>query len=131
MAGEPTKPMDEVIRDDSRYPPEAYAFLHDGLSRAVKEVHGDEPPDSGQSHVAGGQICQALRGLAIDRWGMLAKTVLNRWNIHTTMDFGNMVYLLIEHGFMRKTDEDSLEDFDSVYDFDSAFQVDASFELRE
>jgi len=67
----------------------------------------------------------------MERWGLLAKTVLAKWNIHATIDFGNMVYLLVEHDFMRKTEEDSLEDFRDVFDFDAAFAPGDSFELKE
>jgi len=44
---------------------------------------------------------------------------------------GNMVYLLIDHGFMRKTEEDSIEDFRDVFDFDKVFKVNDEFELEE
>lgn len=129
--------MDEVIRDDGRYPPEAYEFLHEGLTSAVKDVHGTRLPETadeaaqGKSHVTGSQLCIALRDLARERWGMLAKAVLTRWNIRATIDFGNMVYVLIRYNYMRKTEEDSLEDFRGVYDFDDAFDGADRFELTE
>ena len=133
----PSKTMDEVIRDDGRYPPEAYEFLHEGLASAVKDVHGVAMPQTAdeaaqkQSHVTGSQLCLALRDLARLRWGMLARAVLARWNIHATIDFGNMVYLLITYNYMRKTDDDSLDDFRDVYDFDEAFDGADHFELTE
>jgi len=127
----PAESMESVIRDDGRYPPEAYEFLHEGLRRAVKEAHGQEGRDPGQSHVTGRQMCEALRDEAMDRWGLLAKTVLDRWNINATIDFGNMVYLLIRHSFMRKTDEDSIEDFRDIYDFATTFGKMDHFELSE
>ena len=120
MSEDKSKSMEEVILSDGRYPPDAYNFLHDGLSKAVKEVHGIEPGQT-QQHVTGQQICFALRELASERWGMLASTVLAKWNIHKTDDFGNMVYLLIQNGLMRKTDKDSIDDFHDVYDFEKAF----------
>lgn len=123
--------MEEVIRHDGRYPPEAYGFLQEGLSLAVKNKQDAQSLDESR-HVTGQEFCEALRELAIERWGLLARTVLSRWNIHRTIDFGNMVYLLIEHGFMRKTEEDSLEDFRAVYDFDKAFVLDDKrFDLKE
>ena len=131
MENEPTISMEEVIRRDGRYPVEAFAFLHEGLNKAVRDVFGEQPAPEGQRHVSGRQLCEALRDLAVERWGMLARTVLTRWNIHWTIDFGNMVYLLIEHSYMRKTDEDSLEDFRDVYDFDKAFREYNTFELKE
>jgi len=121
--------MEEVIREDGRWPAEAFGFLHDGLKRAVSGMHGPDataPAMPGQEkarHVTGRQLCEALRDLAVDRWGLLARTVLARWNIHATIDFGNMVYLLVENRFMRKTEEDSVEDFRDVYSFDEVFDV--------
>jgi uncharacterized repeat protein (TIGR04138 family) len=134
--------MEEVIRSDGRYPPEAFAFLHDGLNHACQTVHGQaasDLPDLSDEfdvevpgrHVSGEQLAWALRDLAIERWGMLARTVLRRWNIRRTVDFGHMVYLMIDAGFMRKTEEDSLEDFRDVYDFDEAFCFKGEFELKE
>ncbi|MHC4294867.1 MAG: Minf_1886 family protein [Planctomycetota bacterium] len=123
--------MEEVILADGRYPPEAYAFLHDGLSRAAKQVHGVAAPTSGEHHVTGQEICEAIRELAIERWGMMARTVLAKWNIRRTIDFGNMVYLMISHGFMHKTEEDSLEDFHDVYDFDEAFGPPSQFKMEQ
>jgi len=128
----PGKSMEDVIRQDGRYPPEAFAFLHEGLSKAVAGAHGDKPAnEAGQRHVTGQQLCFALRDLAVERWGMLAKAVLSKWNIRETLDFGNMVYLLVDNRFMRKTPEDSLEDFRAVFDFDEAFCGRWNFELKE
>jgi len=127
---EPVKSMEQVIRDDGRYPPDAFAFLHEGLTKAVKAVHGQpEQETSPRRHVTGKQLCESLRDLAMGRWGMLAKLVLSRWNIRSTTDFGNMVYLLVNNGFMRKTDEDSLEDFRDVYDFTAAFDFKDQFDI--
>jgi len=131
MPARPAKSMEQIIREDGRYPPEAYRFLQEGLARATAAVHGQDALFAGQRHVTGQQICQALRELAIERWGMLARTVLSKWNIHETMDFGNMVYLLIEHGFMRKSESDSIEDFRDVFDFEEAFNKADTFEPRQ
>ncbi|HUU60475.1 MAG TPA: Minf_1886 family protein [Phycisphaerae bacterium] len=143
MKGKENKPdrsMEEVILADGRYPPEAYAFLHDGLAHTVRQVHGEEKlaaageeseAGDAQLHVTGKQLCEALRDLAIERWGLLARTVLAKWNLHATVDFGNMVYVMIEHGSWRKTEEDSIEDFRDVYDFETAFDVTDEFELKE
>ena len=51
---------------------------------------------------------------------MLALPVLNRWDIRTTLDFGRIVFSLVEHGLLAVTPEDNLEDFRGVYDFKSA-----------
>ena len=57
----------------------------------------------------------------IKQYGLMAKPVLNRWNIHQCEDFGQMVFALVNAGLMHKTEEDSVEDFAGVFDFDEAF----------
>ena len=47
--------------------------------------------------------------------------VFQAWNVEETDDFGRMVFHLVEHGLMGKTEEDNLEDFHAVYDLLEAF----------
>ena len=72
-------------------------------------------------HVNGRELCWALRDYALERWGMLAKTVLEGWNIKRTNDFGRIVFGFIDFDMMRKQPEDSPEDFDDIYNFNEAF----------
>lgn len=129
MFDSPEHTFEEVIRRDGRYPREAFAFMQEGLARAVKKVHGEADLPTGKRHVTGRQLCLAMREVAVENWGLLARLVLERWNIRATIDFGNMVYLLIEHDLMAKTDEDSIEDFRDVFDFPEAFELDENFQL--
>ncbi len=144
MAEPPDQKIFDIIRTDGRYPVEAYAFLlNEGWPHALHQVYGEDVklvlgsaasvPGGAKPlrHVSGKQICLALRDLAIEKWGMLAETVLNHWNIRETIDFGNMVYLLIHHHVMHKTEEDSLEDFRNAYDFHQAFGPSEQFRLKE
>ena len=100
---DPEKVLADVVRADGRYPVEAFGFLHGGLARAVNETHGERPEGQGPRHVSGRQLCAGLRDEARDRWGMLAAAVLAKWNIRQTLDFGKMVYLLVENDLMKKT----------------------------
>ena len=129
--------IEQIILDDGRYCPEAFVFLHEGLEHAVKFIHGedetseddaDDDLDELDEHITGQELCYALCDLAKRRWGMLAKTVLKNWGITETIDFGNMVYLLIEHDLMSKTEADSIEDFVDVLDFDQ--ELDARDRIR-
>jgi len=80
-------------------------------------------PERVNRHVTGQELCWGLRDLAIMRWGMLAKTVLRRWKVKKTEDFGKIVFALIEQGQLRKQPGDTLADFRSVYDFNEAFET--------
>ena len=125
MEDKPAKPVTEIAAA-TPYPPEAFAFVREGLRLAAEQAHGPEsqmtnPALAGKRHVSGEQLCQALRDLAIQRWGLMSKTVLTNWKITGTLDFGKIVYALIDHELMQKTEDDSLEDFRDVFDFQQAF----------
>jgi len=116
------KEIREILSKAGPYPLQAYEFVRQGLAHTVATVHGEGESAAEESrHVSGQQLCLGLRDFALRRYGMLARTVLGRWGIHKTDDFGAMVFALIDAGLLRKTDEDSLDDFRAVYDFHEAF----------
>ena len=105
------------------YPPEAYDFVQQGLSYTVQHIHGRNTKPRGNRHVSGQQLCEGIRQYALNQYGMLAATVLRLWNIQSTLDFGRIVFALIEAGHMQKTDEDTIEDFRNVYEFKAALET--------
>lgn len=117
------KSVQQVIEDLGLYPPEAYAFIQQGLSFTVQKLHGKVKDPKASRHVTGPDLCEGLRELAISQWGRLARTVLRRWNVTSTLDFGRIVFAMVEAGLMQKTEDDSLEDFRNVYEFRAAFET--------
>lgn len=114
--------MQQVVEDLGLYPPEAYAFIQQGLSFTVQKLHGNVKDPKANRHVSGPDLCDGLRELALTQWGRLARTVLRRWNVTTTLDFGRIVFAMVEAGLMQKTEDDSLEDFRGVFDFRAALE---------
>ena len=91
---------------------------------------GADESDSMQTssrHITGQQLSESCRMYAVEQYGYLARIVLSSWGIHSTGDFGELVYNLIRIEQMRKSDSDRREDFDDVFDFENAF--DPKFEL--
>ncbi len=122
----PLKSLEQIVEEVGLYPIEAYEFLHNGLAYTVQKVHGElkDPKETGKKksyHVSGRDLSEGLREFALLRWGMLARTVLRRWGITKTEDFGRIVFALVENGHMSKTDDDTIEDFKNVFDFATAF----------
>ena len=105
---------------DHRYAPEAYIFLHDGLLKTLKQVQDKEKKPR---QITGAELSDGLRAYALDQYGPLAMTVLGRWGVRATRDFGEIVFLLLDAGLLGKTDEDKIEDFDDLFDFDAAFRA--------
>ena len=120
MQRDPAELIEQVVRQDGRYPLDAYAFLEAALAHAAHKIHGDRGAP-GERHVSGQQLCESVRELAIRHWGRLARDVLARWDIRQTRDIGEMVFLLVNNGLLTRQESDRIEDFDNVYDFDEAF----------
>jgi uncharacterized repeat protein (TIGR04138 family) len=110
-----------------RYPPAAFSFVLEGLRhtvRAVREADGQgnsEPVEGESRHISGQELCLGLRDFAIEQYGLLARAVLGSYGIARTDDFGRIVFILVEAGLMRKTEDDRLSDFEHVFDFEESF----------
>ena len=117
----PSRSIAEVVEAVGLYPEDAYRFVQLGLGFTVDRIHGKDPDPNACRHISGRDLSEGLRDYALAQWGMLARTVLARWNITSTLDFGRIVFALVDNGFMQKTDEDTIEDFRNVFDFRTAF----------
>ncbi|MEO1583023.1 MAG: Minf_1886 family protein [Planctomycetota bacterium] len=125
MSEIPTINWQQIAQNAGGFSPQVFDFIREGLEHTARTIHG---PGSGapegeddSRHVSGADLCLGLKDLAIERYGPLARTVLEHWNVYSTEDFGRLVFALIEAGILRKTDEDDYNDFVGVYDFDEAF----------
>jgi uncharacterized repeat protein (TIGR04138 family) len=112
--------LSEIVAADPRYAEEAYLFVREALDFTIKMLN--KPKEGPARHVRGEELLDGLRQYALQEFGPLARTVLNAWGIHRCVDFGHMVFNLVQHGVLGKTDEDRLEDFAGGYDFDEAFR---------
>jgi uncharacterized repeat protein (TIGR04138 family) len=111
-----------AVARSTKYPLDAFVFVQRGLDDTVRRVHGEPKPDADPAnHVTGQQLSLGLRDFALLQYGLLARTVLRRWHINSTEDFGQIVFAMVEGGLMKKTAEDSVRDFSGVYDFEEAF----------
>jgi uncharacterized repeat protein (TIGR04138 family) len=115
---DPEQVVREICAKDPRYPPAAYQFLFEALEYTIRRI-------GVRRHVSGSELCRGIADFARLRFGGLARMVFRHWGIHTTEDFGHMVFNLVEAGLWSKTEKDSIEDFRSVYSFDREFPLDA------
>jgi uncharacterized repeat protein (TIGR04138 family) len=127
--------LDEVVRRDPRYAYEAYEFLFAALAHTQKML-GRVPPPEGTTteqdyHVSGRQLCEGIRDLALEQFGLMARTVFHLWGIDRTDDFGEIVFNLVEANLMSKTSEDDRKDFHNVYDLDEALVRGYRIEVKE
>ena len=47
---------------------------------------------------------------------------MNHWNVTKCRDFGDIVFNLVDHGILGRTENDSLSDFEDGYNFQEAFE---------
>jgi uncharacterized repeat protein (TIGR04138 family) len=131
-----------TLARSTKYPMDGFTFVQRGLEFTVNRVHGragaggtttqaatGAPSVEGENasmHVTGRDLCHGLRDFAIEQYGLMARTVLRRWNIQSTEDFGAIVFAMVEAGLMHKTDDDAMDDFVDVFDFAVAFPTEMS-----
>jgi uncharacterized repeat protein (TIGR04138 family) len=108
---------------DGRYSPEAFQFLFDSLEQAVK-LSGRESAEGADRHVSGQELLAGLRHSASEAFGPLAAEVWRAWGIRESLDWGRIVFLLVDAELLNRQENDSIEDFRNGFDFDAAF-VDA------
>lgn len=107
--------FDRLRERHPRYQETAYLFVLSALHYVIERL--PEP-----RHISGPELTEGVRDLAIDRFGPMARTVLEHWGIAATMDVGEIVFALVECGILLRQDEDAIEHFHDVFDFDVAFE---------
>ena len=120
--------IEEIAKEYGRFDVKALKFVFDGLGRTIQAIREAEADDPGPRHVTGAQLANGIAELAMERWGMLAKVVLNHWGVRTTRDLGEIVYLMIRNEWMTAQEADSIEDFDNIYDFEQMFEKQFKFD---
>jgi uncharacterized repeat protein (TIGR04138 family) len=105
-----------VVEKDPRFPPEAYRFLFEALDFTVKRF-------GVRRHISGVELLEGIRDYSLHQFGGMTRTVFKLWGIEKTVDFGDMVFNMVDEGLMGKTDTDTRDDFERIYDFDDAFPL--------
>jgi uncharacterized repeat protein (TIGR04138 family) len=106
--------VEQVAEKDNRFKLEAYVFVMMALERTVSEL-------SVRRHITARELLSGAREHAIEKYGPMAKAVLNHWGVKDTADIGELVFNLIDAGVLAKTETDTKEDFRNVFDFEDVF----------
>ncbi|MDR1613077.1 MAG: hypothetical protein LBT97_09895 [Planctomycetota bacterium] len=124
-----------IAGEDGRYAPEAFFFVTDVVGRTVEWLQkGEMPPrDAGSRgeaggrdfHISGQELLEGMRRLARERWGCMARRVLERWGVSRTEDVGEIVFMMVEDEKLqwKRRESDAREDFARGYDFADVFDA--------
>jgi len=107
--------MDRIRLREPRFDERAYLFVLAALEYCQQRL-----PE--RRHINGRELSLACRDLALDRFGVMARLVLEHWGVRSTADLGDVVFTLVELGLLMSQPNDSREEFIGVYDFDQAFE---------
>ena len=107
--------MDQIRMRESRYAEGAYLFI----LAALEYKQGQLNP---RRHINGRELAWACRDLALERYGLMARLVLDRWGVRSTDDLGAVVFTLVDLGYLACLPTDTREHFSNVYDFHDAFE---------
>ncbi|HEY8482981.1 MAG TPA: Minf_1886 family protein [Longimicrobiales bacterium] len=107
--------LDRLRKRDPRFHETAYLFVLSALHYVLERL--PEP-----RHISGRELAEGVRGLALERFGPMARTVLEYWGIRSTADLGDLVFALVDCGILIKQESDTPEDFEGVFDFEEAFE---------
>jgi uncharacterized repeat protein (TIGR04138 family) len=109
--------MDQIRLREPRFHERAFLFVLSALEFSQTRL-----PE--RRHITGAELARACRDLALDRFGVLSRVVLEHWGIRQTEDIGDIVFALVDLGLLISQSHDTREDFAAVYDFDQAFERD-------
>ena len=111
--------LESIQAKDPRFSRDAYLFVREALDytqKTKKDARGQI------RHVSGQELLNGLRDFALSQYGPMAISLLEEWGIRSCQDFGDIVFNMVDVGWLAKTETDSRADFANGYDFDEAFR---------
>ncbi len=116
--------MNDELRNlalkDGRFAPEAFRFLFESIDCAIT-LAGKQDEEGASRHVTGHEVLAGMRAHAQQLFGPLAAQVWRSWGIREPLDWGRIVFLLVEAQLLNRQESDSVDDFDERFDFDEVF----------
>ncbi len=107
--------MDRIRAREPRFTESAYLFVLASLEYCQARL-----PE--RRHISGRELAVACRDLALDRFGVMSRLVLEHWGVRSTADIGDIVFTLVDLGLLISQPSDRREEFIDVFDFDQAFE---------
>ena len=109
--------MDRIRLREPRFDERAYLFVLAALEYSQQRL-------TERRHISGRELALSCRDLALERFGVMARLVLDHWGIRSTSDIGDVVFTLVELELLMSQPTDSRDEFVEVFDFDQAFERD-------
>ena len=105
----------DIVKHDNKYTKEAYFFVSESLSFTQEMLDR-------KGHVTGRELLEGMKRYALREFGYMARVVLESWGVRRTEDIGEIVFNMVNHSLLGRTDTDTKEDFANGYDFRNVFE---------
>jgi uncharacterized repeat protein (TIGR04138 family) len=112
--------LNTILAVDSRFHRDAYHFVREGLDYTQQSISKQE--EGTVRHISGQELLGGMRAHALEQYGPMALMVLNEWGLTRGEDFGEIVFNMVEHELLAKTEDDTRTDFAGGYTFAEAFR---------
>jgi uncharacterized repeat protein (TIGR04138 family) len=112
--------LESIVTRDPRYRREAYLFVREALDYTQKMI--GKPKKAEPRHVTGQELLEGIREYGLNQFGPMAVTVFEEWGVKSCEDFGEIVFNMVEHNLLAKTDNDTRNDFRTGYSFAEVFR---------
>lgn len=107
--------MERLRKRNPAYHETAYLFILAALHYTIERAGETR-------HITGRELAEGCRDMAIERFGLMARSVLEFWGIRCTRDLGEIVFALVDCGVLVKQDGDCVDDFADVFCFRTEFE---------
>ncbi len=107
--------MEQIRLREPRFHEHAFLFVLAALEQCQQHL-GE------RRHITGRELAETCRDLALERYGVMSRLVLEHWGIRESIHFGDIVFALVDLGMLIKQPHDQREDFADAFDFRVAFE---------
>ena len=138
--GREHRELAEIARRDGRYQLGAFHLVWEALRKTTElvksgEIQHPSAPDgdrvvegTDRFHITGQELLEGFRIYVLEQYGDLALSVLAHLGLRSGADVGEIVFLMVEAGYMGKRESDTRSDFAEAYDFQETFRPKRSLE---
>jgi uncharacterized repeat protein (TIGR04138 family) len=112
--------LEKILARDPRFQRDAYHFVRESLDYTQKLISKDNRGTV--RHITGQELLDGIRQFALQQFGPMVVTVLEEWGVKNCRDFGDIVFNMVEHSLLAKTEKDTRDDFNNGYDFTDTFR---------
>jgi uncharacterized repeat protein (TIGR04138 family) len=107
--------MEQIKLREPRFDERAYLFVLAALEHCQAGLVE-------RRHITGPELAHSCREVALQRFGVMARLVLDHWGVRETIDIGDIVFTLVDMGLLISQPQDTRDDFFGIYEFATAFE---------